>query len=147
MAEVLISKMYYKTFCNLYGSCFNSFFCVYKTISIIMFTSRVCLQLILQLSKLKVTSNNAKAICLLKSLLIRPTGICKRADQSLLVIRFIYTFLRAKYEGVRTKSEKMWQYERFHIISDFQNRMCAHLDIFAFPFILCRRTQNRKKGM
>ena len=140
--------MYYKTFCNLYVSSFNNFFlCLQDNINYsVVYTSGVCLQLILQLSKLKVTSNNAKAICLLKSLLIRPTGICKKADQSLLVIRFIYTFLRAKYEVVRTKSEKMWQYERFHIISDFQNRMCAHIHILALPCVLLRQNQIRKKG-
>ncbi|XP_078339991.1 transient receptor potential cation channel subfamily M member-like 2 isoform X2 [Crassostrea virginica] len=66
---------------------------------------------------------------------------------NLLVICLITAMFTTKYEAVREKSEKMWQYERFHIISDFQNRMCAHLDIFAFPFILCRRTQNRKKEL
>uniref|UniRef100_K1PMD5 Transient receptor potential cation channel subfamily M member 1 n=1 Tax=Magallana gigas TaxID=29159 RepID=K1PMD5_MAGGI len=48
---------------------------------------------------------------------------------NLLVISLITAFFTTTYDEVLAKSEKMWQYERYQIIMDFQDRIFANLDI------------------
>ncbi|XP_078339995.1 transient receptor potential cation channel subfamily M member 8-like isoform X3 [Crassostrea virginica] len=57
---------------------------------------------------------------------------------NLLVISLITAMFTTKYEQVLEKSQIMWQYERFRIISDFRGRWFANLDVFISPITYCR---------
>lgn len=54
---------------------------------------------------------------------------------------------RTTYDKVLAKSEKMWQYEKFQIITDFQDRWCANLDIVFLPILKCIRKCKKRRYM
>lgn len=63
---------------------------------------------------------------------------------NLLVISLITAFFTTTYDEVLAKSEKMWQYERYQIIMDFQDRIFANLDI-VFPIFKCIRKCKKRE--
>lgn len=65
---------------------------------------------------------------------------------NLLVISLITAFFTTTYDKVLAKSEKMWQYEKFQIITDFQDRWCANLDIVFLPIFKCIRKYKKREN-
>ncbi|XP_048771384.2 transient receptor potential cation channel subfamily M member 8-like isoform X2 [Ostrea edulis] len=71
---------------------------------------------------------------------------------NVLIVNVSIAIFTTKYEEVAKEAELMWQYERYHIVEDFKNRMFAHLDFVFFPILMvykciqkCKKEANVKE--
>lgn len=67
--------------------------------------------------------------------------MCTWNHNNIKSVEFVF---RTTYDEVLAKSEKMWQYERYQIIMDFQDRIFANLDI-VFPIFKCIRKCKKRR--